>query len=64
MSVCRAFFIIQVGLMKLEECENTVSRSWLNFTLHSQSESALWVAEGVIVLSMSASPVGIWEKSL
>lgn len=50
--------------MKLEVYENTLSRSCLNFTLHSQFESGLWVAEGVIVLSMSALPVGIWEKSL
>lgn len=64
MSVCCAFFIIQVWLMKPEACENTLSRSGVNFTLRSQSESALWVAEGVTVLSMSALPVGIREKDL
>lgn len=64
MSVCHAFFIIQAGLMKSEVCENSLSRSCLNFTLHSLSESALWAAEGVAVSSMSALPVGIWEKYL
>lgn len=41
MSVCHAFFIVQVWLMKSEACENTSSRSHVNFTLHPQSESAL-----------------------
>lgn len=50
--------------MKSETCESTLSRSCLNFTLHSQPESALWVAEGVTVLNMSALPGGIWEKYL
>lgn len=50
--------------MESEVCEHTLSRSCVNFTLHSQSESALWVAEGVTVLSMSALSVGIWEKYL
>lgn len=64
MSVCHALFIIQVWVMKAEACENTLSRSCVNFTLHSQSVSALWAAGGVSVLSMAALPVGIWEKYL
>lgn len=62
--VWHAFFVIQVWLIKLKAYENTLSRSCLNFTLHSQSDSTLHIAESVTMLSMSALSMGIWDKYL
>lgn len=63
-SVWHTFFVIQVWLTKLKAYVNTLSRSCLNFILHSQSVSTLYIAESITVLSMSALSVGIQEKYL
>lgn len=63
-SVWHAFFVIQVWLIKLKAYENTLSRLCLNFTLRSQSDSTLHIAESVTMLSMSALSMGIWDKYL
>lgn len=63
-SVWHAFFVIPVWLIKLKVYVNTLSRSCLNFVLHSQSVRTLHIAESVTASSMSSLSVGIQEKYL
>lgn len=63
-SAWHTFFVTQVWLIKLKAYENTLSGSCLNFTLHSQSDSTLHIAETITMLSISALSMGIWETYL